>query len=120
MNWDNVPVVAGISDYLHWLVHTKYKKPWRLEAELAAQYSREHGFAVAYVGWERELGKRRVKVTMEQLLQAGQGTTGPQTTDNGTLNGSAPQPSSGLQPPSPAPAGEGQEAGGLDHGPDAG
>lgn len=71
VNWDNVPVVAGISDYLHWLVHTKFKKQWRLEAELAAQYSREHGFAIAYVGWERELGKRRLKVTMEQLMGAG-------------------------------------------------
>ena len=72
VNWQNVPLTAGISDYLHWLVHTKFREEWRLEAELAAQYSREYGFAIAYVGWERELGKRRVTLTMEQLQQMGQ------------------------------------------------
>ena len=67
VNADQLPTVAGISDYLHWLVHTKHKKAWRLEAELAAQYSREYGFAIAYVGWERELGKRRINFTLGQL-----------------------------------------------------
>jgi len=69
VNWQNVPVTAGISDYLHWLVHNKFRVEWRLEAELAAQYSREYGFAIAYVGWERELGKRRVKFTLQQIQQ---------------------------------------------------
>jgi hypothetical protein len=72
VNWRNVPMVAGISDYLHWLVHTKFREEWRLEAELAAQYSREYGFAIAYVGWERELGKRRMPLSVEQLQQMAQ------------------------------------------------
>lgn len=69
VNWQNVPVTAGIDAYLHWLVHNKFRTEWRLEAELAAQYSREYGFAIAYVGWEREIGKRRVKFTLQQIQQ---------------------------------------------------
>jgi hypothetical protein len=72
VNWQHVPTTQGISDYLHWLSHTKYKKQWRLEAELAAQYSREYGFAIAWVGWERELGKRKVNFTLQQLRQLAQ------------------------------------------------
>lgn len=72
VNWQTVPITAGISDYLHWLVHTKFRDDWRLEAELAAQYSREYGFAIAYVGWERELGRRRMPLTVEQLQQMAQ------------------------------------------------
>jgi cell fate (sporulation/competence/biofilm development) regulator YlbF (YheA/YmcA/DUF963 family) len=72
VNWDNLDLTSGISDYLHWLVHTKYRDDWRLEAELAAQYSREYGFAIAYIGWERELGKRRITLTLEQLQQLAQ------------------------------------------------
>ena len=69
VNMDQLPTVAGVSDYLHWLVHTRHRKEWRLEAELAAQYSREYGFAIAYIGWEREVAKRRVNLTLGQLQQ---------------------------------------------------
>ena len=67
VNLDQVPTVAGISDYLHWWVHTKYKKDLRLEAELSAQYEQEYGFAIAYVGWEREIGKRRIVLKLDTL-----------------------------------------------------
>lgn len=69
VNMDQAPTVAGISDYLHWWIHTRYRKALRLEAELAAQYSREYGFAIAYVGWEREIGKRRIILQLDTLQQ---------------------------------------------------
>lgn len=72
VNTDNTDLAAGVSDYLHWMVHTKHKKALRLEAELAVQYAGEYGFAVAYVGWEREIGKRRVSVNLQQLQQVAQ------------------------------------------------
>lgn len=72
VNPDNLELSAGVSAYLHWLVHTRYKKALRLEAELAAQYCQEYGHAIAYVGWERELGKRRVDLTMQQLTMVAQ------------------------------------------------
>ena len=72
VNMDTMDVTAGVSDYLHWLVHTRYRKALRLEAELSAQYANEYGFAIAYVGWEREIGKRRVTVNLQQLQQAAQ------------------------------------------------
>jgi hypothetical protein len=67
---DRAQLAGGVSSYLHWLVHTKFARALRLEVELSAQYSREFGHAIAYVGWERELGKRRVTVTIEQLVGA--------------------------------------------------
>lgn len=72
VNPDNLPLVSSINDYLHWLVNTKHKAGFRLEAELAAQYSREYAFAIAYIGWERELGKRKMDFTMQQLEQMAQ------------------------------------------------
>jgi hypothetical protein len=59
--------VGSVSAYLHWMVHTKYRRDLRMEVELSTQYSREHGWCVAYVGWERELGKRKMTVTVEEL-----------------------------------------------------
>lgn len=72
VNPDNSGTAAGVSDYLHWMVHTRYRKALRLEAELAAQYAGEYAFAIAYVGWEREIGKRRVNFTMATLQQLAQ------------------------------------------------
>lgn len=67
INPDQVDLASEVSSYLHWMVHTKYRRPLKLDRELAAQYSREHGFCVAYVGWERELGKRRVTWTLQDV-----------------------------------------------------
>ncbi len=67
VNMDQAPLSAGVSDFLHWMVHTKYRKNLRLQAELSAQYAGEYGFAIAYIGWEREIGKRRVTVSLTQL-----------------------------------------------------
>ena len=64
---DQADQAASVSEYLHWMVHTKYRRMLRPEVELSTQYSREHGWCVAYVGWERELGKRKMKVTLEAL-----------------------------------------------------
>jgi len=77
MDPDKMEMATGISGYLHWWVHTRYRKALRLEVELSAQYSREYGFCVAYVGWERELGKRRLAVKIEELTQLVQ-TLGPE------------------------------------------
>lgn len=73
VNSDQLDLVSSISDYLHWLTHTKHRKEWRLESELGAQYVGEYGFTVAYVGWERELGKRRVVFTTDHLTDLLQG-----------------------------------------------
>nr|WP_294577559.1 hypothetical protein [uncultured Rhodopila sp.] len=67
VNPDRVEMASGLNSYLHWLVHTKYRRPLKLEVELAAQYSREHGFAICYVGWERELCKRKLEWSLEEL-----------------------------------------------------
>lgn len=84
---DRAELQEEVSKYLHWMVHTRYRRPLRLEVELAAQYSREHGFCVAYVGWERELGKRRVKVTLDQL--SGVGAEGSVERGSGEREGGA-------------------------------
>jgi len=67
VNPDQSDVAAGVTAYLHWLARTKMRRPLNLETELSVQYSREHGFCVAYVGWERELGKRHFEFTMDEL-----------------------------------------------------
>jgi hypothetical protein len=69
VNPDTQGIAGGISDYLHWLVHTKHRKALRLEAELAAQFAQEYGLAITHIGWEREIGKRRVNFTLTQLQQ---------------------------------------------------
>lgn len=69
VNPDQAEMASGVSDYLHWMARLKYKRSLKAERELAAQYSREHGFCVAYVGWERELGKRRMHLTLDELAQ---------------------------------------------------
>lgn len=66
---DQAELAAGVSNYLHWMTKTRYRRALKTERELAAQYSREHGWCVAYVGWERELSKRRVRLTLDQLAQ---------------------------------------------------
>jgi hypothetical protein len=72
INSDLMELSSGLSDYLHWLIHTRHKKALRLEAELSAQYAQEYGFAIAYIGWEREIGKRRVDLKLETLQQLAQ------------------------------------------------
>lgn len=83
---DKAELAAGVTGYLHWMVNTKYKRLLRLETELSAQFSREHGFCVAYVGWEREIGKRRVTVTMEDLQEV----SGGGGSESGTSAGGSP------------------------------
>lgn len=70
VNVQQMPLTAEVSKFLHWMVHTKYRKQLRLEAELSAQYAQEYGFCVAFIGWERTIGKRRVKVSLAALQQA--------------------------------------------------
>lgn len=60
-------LVGPLSAYAHWLVRKRYRRALELEAELSLQYAGEYGWCVAYVGWERELSKRRFKVTLEEL-----------------------------------------------------
>lgn len=67
INPDRVDLVGPLGAYAHWLVRERYQRPLEKEAELALQYCGEYGYCVAYVGWERELAKRRVTVTLEQL-----------------------------------------------------
>jgi hypothetical protein len=85
VNPDRTELAAGVSAYLHWMARIRYKRALKRERELAAQYSREHGFCVAYVGWERELGKRRMPLTLDQLAQFVQtsgGASAPATADD--------------------------------------
>ena len=72
VNPDMSPLTGPLEAWGHWLLKRRYRKAMELEAELALQYTGEYGYAVAYVGWERELSKRRVMVTLEQLLQLSQ------------------------------------------------
>jgi hypothetical protein len=72
VDFGKAELAGEVQKYLHWLVHTKHKRSLRLEVELSSQYAHEHGWTVAYVGWERELGKRRRTVTLEGLMRAGQ------------------------------------------------
>jgi len=72
LNPDLADLQGPLQAYGHWLIRKKFRKAMRKEAELALQYMGEYGYAVAYVGWERELGKRRKSVTLEQLLALAQ------------------------------------------------
>lgn len=98
-------LAASASTYLHWWVKTKFAQEWWQEQELSTQYSREHGWAVAYVGWERELGRRKQKVTLQELgmfvqqLSAASDPAAVQATQENT------------SPPSPLPTASGAERG---------
>jgi len=63
-----VDLVSPLSAYAHWLARKRFRRQLELEAELSLQYAGEYGYCVAYVGWERELSKRTMTVTLEQLL----------------------------------------------------
>lgn len=66
---EQAELAAEVSKHLHWMVHTRYARMLALEVELSLQYSREHGFCLAYVGWEREVSKRRVRVDLASLAK---------------------------------------------------
>ena len=76
MDVDQADLAGAAKKYLHWLVHTKHRRMLRLEVELSAQYMQEHAWCVAYVGWERELAKRRRTVSLEHLMEAGMAMQG--------------------------------------------
>jgi hypothetical protein len=66
------PLQGPLEAWGHWMTKRRYRKQLELEAELALQYCGEYGYCVAYVGWERELSKRRQMVTLEELAALAQ------------------------------------------------
>lgn len=72
VNPDTGDLCGPLSAYAHWMVRKRYRRELELEAELSLQYEGEYGWCVAYVGWERELSKRRMKVTLEELAMLAQ------------------------------------------------
>src|SRR3990167_2723519 len=72
LNPQAADLVGPLSAWAHWMVRKRYRRALELEAELSLQYTGEYGYCVAYVGWERELSKRKAKVTLEQLLMLAQ------------------------------------------------
>ena len=72
VNPDLVAFQGPLEAYGHWLIRKRYRGPLEVEAELALQYTGEYGYCVAYVGWERELSKRKTTVTLEELAMLAQ------------------------------------------------
>ena len=57
---------AVASRMIYWMVRTKLNESLQREVELAAQYQRTYGWVVVQVGWDRRLGKRKVKLTFNE------------------------------------------------------
>jgi hypothetical protein len=72
VNPESADLLGPLGAYAHWLVRKRYRRALELEAELSLQYAGEYGYCVAYVGWERELSKRRVSITLEELAMLAQ------------------------------------------------
>lgn len=72
INPDRVDGVGPLAAYAQWLVRTRHRRALELEAELALQYAGEYGWCVAHIGWEREISRRNVTVTLEELANLGE------------------------------------------------
>ena len=72
VNPDATPMEGPLSAFGHWMLRKRFRRELELEAELSLQYIGEYGYCCAYVGWERELNKRRKMVTLEELAPLAQ------------------------------------------------
>ena len=63
---------ASATTLMRWLIDTKLKLELQKEAELHADYMLHYGWSVVQIGWEREIGKRIIPVTIQQLMQTGE------------------------------------------------
>lgn len=77
--WNAVLKIAGgtendlsdastATEFLDWLIHFQLLRELDTEVELSAQFMFGQGTTALHVTWEREIGRRLVTVTMEQLL----------------------------------------------------
>lgn len=60
---------ASATTLMRWLIDTKLKLELQKEAELHADYMLHYGWSVVQIGWEREVGKRVIPVTLQQLQE---------------------------------------------------
>ena len=60
---------ASATTLMRWLIDTKMKLELQKEAELHADYMLHYGWSVVQIGWEREVGKRIVPITAQQLAE---------------------------------------------------
>lgn len=70
------PTDAGraqvVSTFLKWMVNS-YIPRFGKEMELAGNYMLERGVAITYVGWNKEDRTYKQKISLEELVQMGQG-----------------------------------------------
>jgi len=72
VEWSDAGIASQSRTFLNWLVRGKLRKVLSKEVELLAQYGRECGWAMLYVGWEREISTQRRTVTQQELLTLAQ------------------------------------------------
>lgn len=72
VEWSDAGIAGQARTFLNWLVRGKLRKTLSKEVELLAQYGRECGWAVLYVGWDREISTQRKTVTQQELVTLAQ------------------------------------------------
>lgn len=92
---DDLPASTSATDYLDWMIHFQLLKQLDNEVELSAQFMQSIGAVALHVTWEREVGRKLQKVTLENLQamgaavqQAIQQSQSPQS--NGQVQSSVP------------------------------
>lgn len=102
---DDVSQAGAATEFLDWLVHFKCLEQLDVEVELTAQFMLGLGVTGLHVTWEREVGRRLQRISLEQLQGMGQAVDAEiASAQNNVVS---QRPSSGLRPPSPSPLGEG-------------
>ena len=69
---DDIDDSATATTYLDWMVHFQLHRELDAEVELSAQYFNAHGSVGLGVFWEREVGRKMVKVKMQDLMAMSQ------------------------------------------------
>jgi hypothetical protein len=69
---DDVDDSATATSYLDWMVHYELHRQLDTEVELSAQYFNAHGSVGLGVWWEREVGRKIVRVKLEDLMAMSQ------------------------------------------------
>lgn len=67
---------ATATTYLDWMVRFQLHRMLDVEVELAAQYMQNLGVTGLHVTWEREVGRKLVKVSLDDLVKMSMATGG--------------------------------------------
>jgi hypothetical protein len=75
-NLKDMEVSSIASTLLHWVRDAKMPQQLHKEAYLCAQYAMQYGWSAFFVGWQQNISKRPVPVTMDEVVSMAQQTQG--------------------------------------------